>query len=112
MPVGILLQSLLDPYLPLSAKDILEASDGFELQSSSVTVIWHGFIREVLAAFLAQVMFMTGWSPAKNQPKAAERGSGTISFAEFARELEEKKAKERGLAPTSSGREGSKDADA
>jgi hypothetical protein len=40
-------------------------------------------------------MFMTGWSPAKNQPKAAERGSGTISFAEFARELEEKKAKDR-----------------
>eukprot|EP00877_Chromochloris_zofingiensis_P004341 jgi/Chrzof1/13908/Cz08g17020.t1 len=37
-----------------------------------------------------QVMYMTGWSPAANQPKAAERGSATISFEEFAKEIEAK----------------------
>jgi hypothetical protein len=31
---------------------------------------------------------MTGWSPARNQPKAAARGSATISFAEFAKQID------------------------
>jgi hypothetical protein len=31
-----------------------------------------------------QVMFLTGWSPSRNQPKPAARGSANISFHEFA----------------------------
>ncbi|KAG2497192.1 hypothetical protein HYH03_004781 [Edaphochlamys debaryana] len=31
-----------------------------------------------------QVIFMTGWSPAANQPKAAKRGSATVSFQDLA----------------------------
>jgi hypothetical protein len=45
-----------------------------------------------------QVMFMTGWSPARNQPKAAARGSATISFAEFAKQID---ADKEGGTPTS-----------
>jgi len=37
---------------------------------------------------LWQVIFMTGWSPSRNTPKAAKRGSGTVSFAEMASELQ------------------------
>ncbi len=33
-------------------------------------------------------MFLTGWSPAKSQPKAAKRGSATVSFHDLAAGLE------------------------
>jgi len=35
-----------------------------------------------------QVMFMTGWSPAKSQPRAAKRGSADITLEQFAAQLE------------------------
>lgn len=49
---------------------------------------------EVSATF--EVMFLTGWSPSRSQPRAAKRGSATISFEEFARHVEEQERKERG----------------
>jgi NADH dehydrogenase [ubiquinone] 1 alpha subcomplex assembly factor 5 len=49
---------------------------------------------EVAATF--EVMFLTGWSPSRSQPRAAKRGSGTISFEEFARHVEEQERQERG----------------
>ncbi|GBF91973.1 methyltransferase [Raphidocelis subcapitata] len=35
-----------------------------------------------------QVMYMTGWSPDKSQPRPAKRGSANITFEEFAAQLE------------------------
>lgn len=35
---------------------------------------------------------MTGWSPSRSTPKAAKRGSGTISFHEMASELQKRGA--------------------
>lgn len=34
-----------------------------------------------------QVIYMTGWSPSKDQPKAAKRGSATVSFADLSNEF-------------------------
>jgi NADH dehydrogenase [ubiquinone] 1 alpha subcomplex assembly factor 5 len=48
---------------------------------------------EVAATF--EVMFLTGWSPSRSQPRAAKRGSATISFEEFARHVEEQERKEK-----------------
>ncbi len=45
----------------------------------------------LFAQFL-QVMYMTGWSPAENQPKPAKRGSATVSFHELAEGLERRGA--------------------
>uniref|UniRef100_A0A383W7N9 Methyltransferase type 11 domain-containing protein n=1 Tax=Tetradesmus obliquus TaxID=3088 RepID=A0A383W7N9_TETOB len=39
-----------------------------------------------------QVMFMTGWSPSSSTPKAAKRGSATVSFHEMAEELQKRGA--------------------
>lgn len=39
-----------------------------------------------------QVIFMTGWAPSAKTPKAAERGSATISFKEMATALAERGA--------------------
>ncbi|KAF6263918.1 S-adenosyl-L-methionine-dependent methyltransferase [Scenedesmus sp. NREL 46B-D3] len=39
-----------------------------------------------------QVMFMTGWSPSSSTPKAAKRGSATVSFHEMAEELQKQGA--------------------
>lgn len=35
---------------------------------------------------------MTGWSPSRNTPKAAKRGSATVSFHEMAAELQKRGA--------------------
>ena len=48
---------------------------------------------EVAATF--EVMFLTGWSPSRSQPKASKRGSATISFAELAKHVEEQERKEK-----------------
>jgi NADH dehydrogenase [ubiquinone] 1 alpha subcomplex assembly factor 5 len=48
---------------------------------------------EVSATF--EVMFLTGWSPSRSQPKAAKRGSATISFEEFARHVEEQEKQQQ-----------------
>lgn len=45
----------------------------------------------VLFTFI-QVIFMTGWSPSRSTPKAAKRGSATISFHEMASELQKRGA--------------------
>eukprot|EP00878_Enallax_costatus_P044558 GHUV01053227.1.p1 GENE.GHUV01053227.1~~GHUV01053227.1.p1 ORF type:complete len:115 (+),score=33.83 GHUV01053227.1:133-477(+) len=39
-----------------------------------------------------QVIFMTGWSPSRSTPKAAKRGSATVSFHEMAEELQKRGA--------------------
>jgi hypothetical protein len=46
----------------------------------------------LLLLLLLQVMFMTGWSPSSSTPKAAKRGSATVSFHEMAEELQKRGA--------------------
>jgi hypothetical protein len=41
-------------------------------------------------------MYMAGWSPSRNQPRAARRGSANITFEEFAAQLEGQAASEGG----------------
>lgn len=41
---------------------------------------------------LLQVIFMTGWAPSAATPKAAERGSATVSFHDMAAELSKRGA--------------------
>jgi len=41
---------------------------------------------------VVQVIFMTGWAPSDTTPKAAKRGSATISFSEMAEELQKRGA--------------------
>jgi hypothetical protein len=44
-------------------------------------------------------MYLTGWSPDKNQPRAAKRGSGTVSFEELASYLENAQPDDSGRVP-------------
>jgi hypothetical protein len=46
-----------------------------------------------------KVMYLTGWSPDKNQPKAAKRGSATVSFHELAEYLEAAQPDTTGSVP-------------
>lgn len=62
------------------------SGDSSSVDSSSSDNDGTGAFGGVAATY--QVMFLTGWSPARNQPKAARRGSATASFHDLAAHLE------------------------
>lgn len=53
-----------------------------------------------------QVIFMTGWAPSSTTPRAAQRGSATVSFHEMAEALQAKGARAGRAQPQDADDEG------